>query len=133
MLTALSPSRARRLPHMAVTLLRKGKRPLRFVGARLRHTCGAADDAISLWARQDGRLAVSFCVDGRSDAAVIRNVDDAGLWLEQQCMWSGWSAPPCNAPEVLAFLDTCVADRRWQHRLACLAQRALAEWPCDDT
>jgi len=112
-----------------VTLRRKSKRPLRFVGTRLCHTTGVEQDAVSLWARQDGRLAVSLCVAGREDAVVARTLDEAGLWLERQCMWGGRSDPPHSALDLLIFLETCLADRQWHDRLAHLAQGALAKWP----
>lgn len=124
-----------------VTLDRAGLKPLRFKGVAACRTGAAGQppdqrqgredgqDEITLWHRQDGKLAVSVRIAGRQEAAVVRDLSEAQDWVETLCR----AGIPDEADDgdALALLD-CL-DRRTlaalrSERIGRIAAHALADW-----
>lgn len=136
---AKSSAKAAGLP--MVTLDRTGLKPLRFKGVAACRTGAAGQppdqrqgredgqDEITLWHRQDGKLAVSVRIAGRQEAAVVRDLSEAQDWVETLCR----AGIPDEADDgdALALLD-CL-DRRTlaalrSERIGRIAAHALADW-----
>lgn len=136
---AKSSAKAAGLP--MVTLDRAGLKPLRFKGVAACRTGAAGQppdqrqgredgqDEITLWHRQDGKLAVSVRIAGRQEAAVVRDLSEAQDWVETLCR----AGIPDEADDgdALALLD-CL-DRRTlaalrSERIGRIAAHALADW-----
>lgn len=144
---AKSSAKAAGLP--MVTLDRTGLKPLRFKGVAACRTGATgqppnhqpdhpptqrqgredSQDEITLWLRQDGKLAVSVRIAGRQEAAVVRDLSEAQDWVETLCR----AGIPDEADDgdALALLD-CL-DRRTlaalrSERIGRIAAHALADW-----
>ena len=113
-----------------ISLVRRGKKPLRFQGEAARRTRLGNGDDVTLWHRRDGRLSVSMTVGDRQDAVVATNLEIARHWVEAQCVAPPGESPcPANALDALAAIEEWLKETRFYERAAQLAGAALFDWP----
>ncbi|WP_343502472.1 hypothetical protein [Alloyangia pacifica] len=121
-----------------VILPRAGRKPLNFMGRKASRTvwctgaeagAGAPPDELALWARTDGRLAISLRLDGKDDAAVVADLGAALDWIEAACRPQRRDAThPQDARALLEQLETWLCEARRAERLRRLAGLALPQW-----
>lgn len=117
-----------------ITLPRAGRKPLSFKGVLLsRHDWSGPEgeaETLALWARADGRLAVSLRFDGIGDAAIAADLAAAMAFVEGLCspVAGEIKAEPGGAVALLGRLEGWMAQAAGRARLAREAGEALADW-----